>query len=144
MSVPRDTPYGPVDVVAAWLRANDIDPNDVPIEGPITIEQGRIHYAALLRNEAGHRHEDRATGRAAREERTAPLVVKPPANMRVGARAPLQPSAEDIAHWLRDPANHAAIMVVLRREARTDPAWLRGELRHAQRAGELTTRDVLR
>jgi len=78
-----ETPFGPVDAVADWLRANDIDPNDVPIGGPLAVEGGRIHYAALLRNEAGHRYVNESTGDAAREERTAPLKIKPPANVQV-------------------------------------------------------------
>ena len=78
MPVPIETPYGPVTEVAEWLRANGINPDDVPIEGPITIDDGqRIRYAALLRNETGHRYVDPATGEAAREERTAPLKVRP-------------------------------------------------------------------
>lgn len=77
MPVPAETPYGPIAAVAEWLRANGIDPDDVPIEGPITIEQGHIHYTALLRNEDGHRYQDPGTGDAAREERTAPLTVEP-------------------------------------------------------------------
>ena len=78
-----ETPFGPRPAVADWLRANDIDPNDVPIEGPITIEHGRIHYAALLRNEAGHLYRDSSTDSAAREERTAQLKAKPPENVQV-------------------------------------------------------------
>ncbi|MFF1685940.1 hypothetical protein [Streptomyces sp. NPDC058254] len=85
MPVPFETSYGPREAVADWLRANGIHPDDVPFEGPITIEHGRIRYAALLRNEAGHRYQDPATGTAAREERTAPLTVEPPANVQVRA-----------------------------------------------------------
>ena len=79
---PINTPFGPADAVADWLRANDIDPNDVPITGPIIIErdplEGRsIRYAALLRNEAGRHYVDQATGDAAREERTTSLKAEP-------------------------------------------------------------------
>jgi len=83
MPVPVETSYGPREAVAEWLTVNDIDPNDVPIEGPITIDQGHIHYAVLLRNEDGHRYMDASTGDAAREERTAPLTAEPPANVQV-------------------------------------------------------------
>jgi hypothetical protein len=83
LSIGRETPYGPVDAVARWLRDNDIDPNVVPIQGPITIEQGHVRYAALLRNEAGYHYLDPSTGEAAREDRTAPLKVAPPANVQV-------------------------------------------------------------
>lgn len=85
MSISDQTAYGPRAAVAGWLRANDIDPDDVPIEGPITIERGRIHYAAMLRNQAGHRYQDPSTGSAAREERSAPLKVAPPTNVQVKA-----------------------------------------------------------
>lgn len=82
MSRADETAYGSVTAVADWLYANGIDPNDVPFEGPITIERDplegrRIRYAALLRNDEGHRYVDPATGDAAREVRTAPLKVEP-------------------------------------------------------------------
>jgi len=83
-----ETSYGSVTAVAEWLRANGIDPSDVPIEGPIAIERDQlgkwsIRYAALLRNEDGHRYVDPATDDAAREERTTPLKVDPPTNVQV-------------------------------------------------------------
>ncbi|MGJ5897977.1 hypothetical protein ACSCBZ_39425 [Streptomyces niveiscabiei] len=83
MDKPIETPFGPMDAVANWLRANGIDPCDVPIHGPITIDQGRIRYAAHLRNEAGRKYVDETTGDVAQEERTAPLKVEPPANVQV-------------------------------------------------------------
>ncbi|NEA67538.1 hypothetical protein [Streptomyces sp. SID12488] len=83
MPVPSETAYGPIADVADWLRANGIDPNDVPHEGPITIDGQCIRYAALLRNEDGHRYVDQATGDAAREERTASLKVEPPEKVQV-------------------------------------------------------------
>ncbi|MEV6614254.1 hypothetical protein AB0N31_10600 [Streptomyces sp. NPDC051051] len=89
MPADYDTPYGPRTAVAEWLCANDVDPNGVPIEGPITIEpltlggQRCIRYDALLRNEDGHLYVDPATGEAAREERTAILKVAPPENVQV-------------------------------------------------------------
>lgn len=83
MARETETVYGPVTAVAEWLRANDIDPSDVPFEGPIAIKQGHIRYAALLRNEDGHRYVDEATGDAAWAQLTAPLRVEPPANVQV-------------------------------------------------------------
>ncbi|MEV0963273.1 hypothetical protein AB0J25_11905 [Streptomyces sp. NPDC049910] len=83
MANPSQTPYGPRDAVADWLRANGIDPGDVPIEGPIAIKDDSIQYAALLRDEAGHVYADPATGDAACEQRTAPLTVQPPTNVQV-------------------------------------------------------------
>lgn len=83
MPVPVETPSCPPAAVADWLRANGINPNDVPIGGPITIERGRIRYAVLLRNETGDRYVDPTTGDAARGERTAALKAEPPASVQV-------------------------------------------------------------
>ena len=89
MPVPVETPYGPMEAVADWLRANDIDPNDVPINGPISIEHEvtsgdrRIRYAAMLRNEAGRHYLDEGTRAVAQEDHTAPLKIEPPANVQV-------------------------------------------------------------
>jgi len=85
----EETVHGPVRAVADWLRANGIDPMDVPVHSRISIEPGasegdrRIRYAELLRNELGHLRHDPATGRAAAEERTTALKVEPPENVRV-------------------------------------------------------------
>lgn len=71
-----------------WLRANGIDPGDVPVHEDITIEPltfdgGRaIRFTALLRNADGCKYLDEATGDAAREERIVPLVVDPPPHWR--------------------------------------------------------------
>ncbi|MEU5707887.1 hypothetical protein [Streptomyces flaveolus] len=47
-----------------------------------------------------------------------------------------EPSPEEIARWLRDPANREAVLFVLRREARVDPTWLVNMLRaEARRQG---------
>lgn len=78
-----ETPYGPRAAVAAWLRANGINPDDVPVEGPITIDEQQIRYTAMLRNETGHHYVDDSTGEAAREARTAPLATEPPADVRI-------------------------------------------------------------
>ncbi|MFE9764627.1 hypothetical protein ACFYPC_08870 [Streptomyces sp. NPDC005808] len=84
-----ETAYGPIAAVAEWLRANDIDPSDVPIDGSISIEPGaysgerRIRYSAVLRNAQGYCYRDPATDQAAREERTASLKAEPPANVQV-------------------------------------------------------------
>lgn len=47
---------------------------------------------------------------------------------------PAQPSREDITRWLKDPANHEAVMSVLRRENRINPSWLPGIVRKGARA----------
>lgn len=85
MPKPIETPFGPMDAVADWLRVNGIDPSDVPIAGPITITRGRIHYDALLCNGAGRRYRDQATDDAARAPRWALLKVAPPPNVQVTA-----------------------------------------------------------
>ncbi|NEA61351.1 hypothetical protein [Streptomyces sp. SID12488] len=91
MARPIATPFGPMDAVADWLRANDIDVTVVPIDGPIAIEPDtdgcgrRIRYAAHLRNEQGRKYVDETTGDVAQEERTTPLKIDPPANVQVTA-----------------------------------------------------------
>ncbi|MEW2167945.1 hypothetical protein AB0912_33850 [Streptomyces sp. NPDC007084] len=66
------TGHGPVGAVADWLRANGIDPIDVPVDSRISIEPGvsaddrRIRYTDLLRNELGHLRHDPATDRGCR------------------------------------------------------------------------------
>ncbi|QFR00714.1 hypothetical protein F9278_36155 [Streptomyces phaeolivaceus] len=84
-----------------WLRANCIDPADVTVGAPISIERetydvtahdsagpvmldgGRaIRHTVLLRNAEGRKYVDEATGDAAQEERVVPLVVEPPPQWR--------------------------------------------------------------
>lgn len=68
----------------AWLHANGIDPDDVPIHAEITIEPASrkgtqlIRHTAYLTCDHGHKYYDPATGDAAQEERTVPLVIPPP------------------------------------------------------------------
>jgi hypothetical protein len=70
-----------VSALQDWLRANGLDPRDVD-RAPITAEQqdGQrvIRYTAFLRDTDGYLYRDPVTDRAAREERTVPLVVEPP------------------------------------------------------------------
>lgn len=68
-----------------WLSANSIDPNEIPIESPVTIEPGdsghRIRYTAMLRNANGRKYlidPDNPDKGVAAEERTVPLVVPLP------------------------------------------------------------------
>jgi hypothetical protein len=71
-----------------WLRANGIDPDDVPISEDIAIEpltlggDRAIRFTAYLRNADRCKYLDEATGDAAREERIVPLVVDPPPQWR--------------------------------------------------------------
>jgi hypothetical protein len=89
MPIPIDTAYGPVAAVAEWLRANDIDPDDVPFNASISIERLTyggdwwIRCTCLLRNAEGHRYADPSTLDVAQEERIVPLKVEPPANVQV-------------------------------------------------------------
>ncbi|MCX4578125.1 hypothetical protein OHB41_34045 [Streptomyces sp. NBC_01571] len=46
---------------------------------------------------------------------------------------PAEPSHDDIARWLKDPANREAVSYVLRREARIDPRWLSDLVRSEER-----------
>lgn len=74
-----------------WLRANGIEPNDIPIDSTVTIEPGDcgsavrhthfIRHTAYLRNEHGRHYladPDHPDKGAAREERTVPLIVPLP------------------------------------------------------------------
>lgn len=74
-----------------WLRANGIEPNDIPIDSEVTVEPGDcgsavrhthvIRHAVYLRNEHGHHYladPDHPEKGAAREERALPLVVPLP------------------------------------------------------------------
>jgi hypothetical protein len=87
--MPATCAYGPVKAVSDWLRANRIDPCDVPIDAEIVIERETtgggwcIRYTALLRNSDGCLYDDPATDEAARGERTALLVADPPENVQV-------------------------------------------------------------
>lgn len=74
--------------LCAWLQANGINPSDVPVHTPITLEPlthggGRaIRYTAYLRNADGFKYFDEDSGDAAQEERIVPLVVDPPPQRR--------------------------------------------------------------
>lgn len=72
---------GALPALQDWLRANVLEPRDLDL-APITIEQRNgqrvIRYTAALRDADGNRYRDPATGGAAREERTVPLLVEPP------------------------------------------------------------------
>ncbi|MFE7780347.1 hypothetical protein [Streptomyces nigrescens] len=67
------------------INDNGINDNDVTVHDPLTVEtlpdgQRIIRYTVYLRNEDGHRYVDPDDpDQAAREERTVPLVVEPPA-----------------------------------------------------------------
>ncbi|MEU7435669.1 hypothetical protein AB0B07_33250 [Streptomyces sioyaensis] len=68
-----------------WLTANGIDDNEVTVHDPLTVEtlpdgQRIIRHTVYLRDADGHRYVDpNDPNQAAREERTAPLIVEPPA-----------------------------------------------------------------
>lgn len=71
-----------------WLTANGIDYREVAVPDPLTVEtlpngQRIIRYTIYLRTADGHRYTDPdQDNQTAREERTTPLVVEPPAGER--------------------------------------------------------------
>jgi hypothetical protein len=70
----NDDAYRYREVIAAWLRANDIDPSDVPIDSPIKVApkgDGKvIRYETFIRTSAG-----RFPSALVREQHEAPLVI---------------------------------------------------------------------
>jgi hypothetical protein len=67
-----------MDEICDWLRANDIEPRDVPIEAvPDLSVEGRITCPVYLRRD-GKLYVD-GSGEAARGSVTVSLKVKPPA-----------------------------------------------------------------
>jgi hypothetical protein len=78
------TDYARRDALCAWLTANGIDPNDVPIHGDRVIEPGpddtrMIRYESYIRDDNGSITVDESGNGAAIETRRVPLVVEPPA-----------------------------------------------------------------
>lgn len=70
--------------LCAWLAANNIRPNDVPIDGDLYLAPHpdgtiHIHYEAFHLTADGHRHLDERGEKAAVERRSTPLLVDPPA-----------------------------------------------------------------
>lgn len=72
-----------------WLRANGVNPDDIPTDTTTTVEPGSpdgalvIRYEVYVRDDSGHKQlADPAddTKGAAREWRTTPLAVLPPAH----------------------------------------------------------------
>ncbi|MEU3346392.1 hypothetical protein ABZ723_15680 [Streptomyces sp. NPDC006700] len=80
--------YGTADgihAVQAWLRANGIDPVGVPVRSELVITDSAfgmvIRYTTYRLNADGFRYRDPASpDGAAREDRTAPLRLPPPAD----------------------------------------------------------------
>jgi hypothetical protein len=78
--------------ICVWLGMNGIDPNIVSVSAPVTVEEDEggqlaIRYSAFLLTEDGHKYVDSGTcGRphdpntAAREDRSVPCIVEPPAH----------------------------------------------------------------
>ncbi|MEV3857760.1 hypothetical protein AB0J38_25970 [Streptomyces sp. NPDC050095] len=81
---------GRAEAVREWARANGIDPNGVPRDADMTIEDtvdGRvIRYTTYVRGDGGRTLVDPArSGEALQEQRVVPLVVKPPTDWPVYA-----------------------------------------------------------
>lgn len=71
------------EALCTWLRANSINPNDVPLHGDLYLEAGpdgtqHIVYEAFHLTADGYRHVDERGLNAATERRTTPLLVDPP------------------------------------------------------------------
>jgi hypothetical protein len=78
------TPDG-MRAVQAWLRANGIEPSDVPMDSEMVLEDSTfgmlIRYEAFRTDEHGRRYVDPDDpDRAATENRTALLQLPPPAS----------------------------------------------------------------
>ncbi|MBL3669085.1 hypothetical protein JL475_24440 [Streptomyces sp. M2CJ-2] len=78
------TPDG-MRAVQAWLRANSINPDDLPVHSELVIENSAfgmvIRYETYRINEDGRRYVDpNDPDRAATENRTALLQLPPPAD----------------------------------------------------------------
>lgn len=79
----RGWPDDRLEVLRAWLRANGINPSDVPIHGDLYLDPGpdgtpHIHYEAFHLDSEGRRHVNERGQNAAIERRTTPLLVDPP------------------------------------------------------------------
>ena len=88
MARPIETAYGPLPAVADWLRANGIDPGDVPLDANLSIEEateGRVvRFDAVVREAGGIVYDPAARGPRI-ETKTTPLMVEPPADVQVTA-----------------------------------------------------------
>lgn len=67
----------------AWLRINEVNPNDVPADASLLVEEDSdgawmIRYSVLLRNAEGKRYLIPKTFRLAEEGRVSPLLFDPP------------------------------------------------------------------
>jgi hypothetical protein len=83
--MPTDTPRPPdrLEELRAWLTANHINPNHVPIDGDLYLAPHpdgtvHIHYEAFHLTADGHRQLDERGEKAAIERRSTPLLVDPP------------------------------------------------------------------
>jgi len=65
-----------------WLRANNIDPNTVPVRSRITVSDGHIAVEMIKLDAAGGKHLDEATRRLALETRVFPLLAPMPEKLR--------------------------------------------------------------
>lgn len=88
----RTSPYA-FRVVKSWLRANGIEPRDIPVPSEMVIEDSAfgmvIRYEAYCRNAEGRIYVDPDRG-AARQNQTALLQLAPPADWltRTGGQRP--------------------------------------------------------
>ncbi|MEV4975579.1 hypothetical protein [Streptomyces scopuliridis] len=79
------------EAVCSWLRANDIDPRNVPEETELRVTteadgQRTIHYTAFVRDQSGNILVDPNDGNEAwRKARTTPCAVESPESLRIPA-----------------------------------------------------------
>lgn len=70
------------EALCAWLTANNINPNSVPLDSDLYIEDTpegrRIHHDLYLLDDQGHKFLDVRGNMAARERASTPLLVEPP------------------------------------------------------------------
>ncbi|MEW2426216.1 hypothetical protein AB0911_37695 [Streptomyces nigra] len=101
--MPEEIVYCSVKSVIEWLKANEIDPIDVPADSSLTIDEDPvqgfriIRYTALLRNELGHIVIDKVTGQPAVCGRSARLLVEPNGDVQIkGPRQRHRPDDGDL------------------------------------------------
>lgn len=115
--------------ICDWLRANDIAPEDVPLDAAITLDRRNMTIDVLLRRHGpkGIRHYiDPATGAPARGTITVPIQCRPPVLASLGpARRKRDPRAlavKKIADWFGVPSD---LIGPARRKQSIDPADFR-------------------
>ena len=74
----RQTVLGLMPDICAWLDANNIPHQDVPVDEVPRIADGRITVRVQKRNAKGRKYLDAVLDQVASEVVTVPLLVEPP------------------------------------------------------------------